>query len=229
MKKLIKTNNQLILDHIFILVRKGAPEAEVLKELGFYYPGIINNHTGLGTAGTYFFFDNFYLELLWIEDEVLYRSTIDQLYNSNMKGSGFLPRFGIAFSLSGTQTKLPFETKKLRWDWMHHGTYLTMSMLENENEPLYFTVPDYMAYKNRLGSESIKPLKNHKFVTNSLTKINFHYSDENNLSAAGKFLSDSMIISFEKGDTNCIELIFDGGKCSRSYDLQNILPLVIIK
>lgn len=57
----------LVLDHCFILVRPGAPEAERLVAGGLIEgPG--NRHPGQGTANRRFFFANGMLELLWLAD-----------------------------------------------------------------------------------------------------------------------------------------------------------------
>src|ERR1700756_4266828 len=54
------------LDHLFVCVSAGGPEAERLAELGLT-EGAPNRHPGQGTACRRFYFANAYLELLWIE------------------------------------------------------------------------------------------------------------------------------------------------------------------
>ncbi|NIP81832.1 MAG: hypothetical protein GWM90_22470, partial [Gemmatimonadetes bacterium] len=55
------------IDHLFIAVSRGAPELEPLQELGFH-EGPPNVHPGQGTACRRVFFENVYLELIWLED-----------------------------------------------------------------------------------------------------------------------------------------------------------------
>jgi len=55
------------LDHVFIRVSRGAPEAEHLVQFGLR-EGQPNIHPGQGTANRRFFFINAMLELLWVED-----------------------------------------------------------------------------------------------------------------------------------------------------------------
>ncbi|MCV6608112.1 MAG: VOC family protein [Campylobacterales bacterium] len=57
----------MILDHIFLCVTKSAPEAEILKNFGLD-EGSSNVHPGQGTANRRFFFENFMIELLFIEN-----------------------------------------------------------------------------------------------------------------------------------------------------------------
>jgi Glyoxalase-like domain len=56
-----------VLDHVFILCAPGAPEADLLLRLGLR-EGAPNTHPGQGTACRRFFFQNLYLELLWVAD-----------------------------------------------------------------------------------------------------------------------------------------------------------------
>lgn len=55
------------LDHVFLCVSTGAPEARRLLELGLT-EGAPNRHPGQGTQCRRFFFQNAYLELLWVVD-----------------------------------------------------------------------------------------------------------------------------------------------------------------
>ena len=55
------------LDHLFILVAAGGPEAARLSELGLV-EGAVNRHPGQGTACRRFFFHNAFLELVWVDD-----------------------------------------------------------------------------------------------------------------------------------------------------------------
>lgn len=55
------------IDHLFITASRDAPEVEQLRRLGFH-EGEPNVHPGLGTACRRIFFENAYLELIWLED-----------------------------------------------------------------------------------------------------------------------------------------------------------------
>jgi glyoxalase-like protein len=55
------------LDHVFVCCAEGAPEAERLVRLGLT-EGSPNTHPGQGTASRRFFFENAYLELIWVTD-----------------------------------------------------------------------------------------------------------------------------------------------------------------
>ena len=57
------------LDHVFVCVSQGAPEAEQLIQFGFR-EGTPNVHLGQGTANRRFFFRNSMLEFLWVENSI---------------------------------------------------------------------------------------------------------------------------------------------------------------
>jgi len=55
------------LHHFFILTARGAPQADLLSDIGMI-EGAGNHHPGQGTANRRFFFSNTVLELLYIRD-----------------------------------------------------------------------------------------------------------------------------------------------------------------
>jgi hypothetical protein len=55
------------IDHVFVMCSAGAPEAGALVRAGLV-EGSANTHPGQGTANRRFFFDNMYLELLFVSD-----------------------------------------------------------------------------------------------------------------------------------------------------------------
>ena len=55
-------------DHLFITTSVGAPEADRLLRAGFA-EGEPNVHSGQGSSCRRFFFQNAYLEFLWVENE----------------------------------------------------------------------------------------------------------------------------------------------------------------
>ena len=55
------------IDHIFIFV-DSKQSADELIDFGLS-EGSGNVHKGIGTANRRFFFENFYLEILWVENE----------------------------------------------------------------------------------------------------------------------------------------------------------------
>ncbi|MEL6846826.1 MAG: VOC family protein, partial [Bacteroidota bacterium] len=58
----------MLIDHIFIFSDTEGSEADLLVKAGFA-EGSSRIHPGQGTRNRKFYFDNFFLELLWVHDE----------------------------------------------------------------------------------------------------------------------------------------------------------------
>jgi len=69
----------LVIDHIYICVTKQAPEAKALQDAGMQLASGTDHHTGQGTAAVFFYFENIYLELIWVEDAEELKSADKQL------------------------------------------------------------------------------------------------------------------------------------------------------
>jgi hypothetical protein len=112
---------QLKLDHLFICVQPEAPEAEHIKEFGLI-EGRRRPHPGQGTTNVCFFFQNAYLELLWLCNAEESKSPI-------VRPTGLWERcrwretqacpFGIAFRrVASDSLELPFST------WNYYAPFL---------------------------------------------------------------------------------------------------------
>jgi hypothetical protein len=98
------------LDHLFICVSPGAPEAERLIELGLV-EGPRNTHPGQGTANRRFFFANGMLELLWVADEAEAQSEMAQptlLWERWSKRNSGASPFGVILRPADGDSTPPF-------------------------------------------------------------------------------------------------------------------------
>jgi hypothetical protein len=113
-----------VLDHVFILCARGAPEAEALLRLGLS-EGPPNVHPGQGTACRRFFFQNLYLELLWVSDAGEAQSPPTQptrLYSRWAARRAGASPFGLVFRPSGEGEEAPFPS------WAYRPSYLPAPM-----------------------------------------------------------------------------------------------------
>jgi hypothetical protein len=125
----------LQLDHIFICCDPEAPEAEQLIAAGLI-EGTRNKHPGQGTANRRFFFENGFVELLWVHDENEARSEITRktrLWERWSQRQLDANPFGICFSTANPELdRLPFDS------WAYRPQYLPpdKSILFQEGAPL---------------------------------------------------------------------------------------------
>src|SRR5262245_25602124 len=108
------------LDHIFVCTSTGGTEASHLADFGLV-EGAPNTHPGQGTACRRLFFDNAYLELLWVcnpsesQSELTRPTRIWDRWTS--RDSEVCP-FGFAFRPGDSETRAPFAS------WEYSPAYL---------------------------------------------------------------------------------------------------------
>ena len=97
---------------IFLFGLQRAPEAKALEDAGLRAFGEITHHSGQGTASKVFLFENAYLELIWVDDELAATKNkastgIDMRTRAQWKQTEASP-FGVGFHY------LPGKVKPLR-------------------------------------------------------------------------------------------------------------------
>jgi hypothetical protein len=230
MKKILQ------LDHIFIWVKKDAPEIEIFKKAGF--TGIISGvHKGQGTAGKYIFFLNFYIELLYISDQT------EALNNLDNFGCNYIERskcrqnksssLGLGLKMTSFDLKeIPFSYKEYKSIWMRENGLLMATNNQNLNDPVVFILypnmefPNYNSIEemlsdnkpddfkqNHIHDNGIKTLTSYKIITTSSSEI------VKNLSENG--------INIDNGKMEKLELTFDNNMKNKEIDLKPNFPIVI--
>ena len=104
--------------------------ADRLEDSGFA-EGSRNHHPGQGTANRRFFFDNAFIEFIWVEDEDEIRSDLvapTRLWERmNWRESGASP-FEICIRPSGPgQVEIPFSTFAYAPDYLPPGDHIPMA------------------------------------------------------------------------------------------------------
>ncbi|MFW9842748.1 MAG: hypothetical protein ACFFES_17800, partial [Candidatus Thorarchaeota archaeon] len=83
----------LELDHVYVCVAREAPEARLLQDAGLRLANDTAYHMGQGTASVFFFFENVYLELFWVDNmeelEQADKQFADKLNHVDSGGSPF--------------------------------------------------------------------------------------------------------------------------------------------
>jgi hypothetical protein len=130
------------LDHLFVRVERGAPEAEVLRRAGVVGEGRLSRHPHQGTASKAFVFAGGYLELIWVEDEALADHAFGDLAFATRPC-----RFGVGYRRCG-DGKLPFDVHPFAPD-------PNISIAESSRDvraPITFVVPDAYAFRGGEGA-----------------------------------------------------------------------------
>ncbi|MGK7904539.1 MAG: VOC family protein [Hormoscilla sp.] len=227
-------NFPLELDHILVWVQPEAPEAQILTELGLQRSGY-GEHAGQGTASYFFFFENSYLELIWINDERAARDNtartgIDFCHRSRWRETGASP-FGIGWHrLTPTIEELALFPVKYSAEWMAPESYLEFSNnFKQATEPLYFVVPEYISVtQNRQNPEKFMPelSDTHPLGVKKVTSVQITLGQEGELSPIASELSRHTPVAIEPGDRPLLELTFDGGSQGKTLDARPTLPIV---
>lgn len=83
----------MMIDHIFIASQQQGKDAEQLVNLGFI-EGSSRVHKGQGTTNRKFYFNNFFLEIIWVHDE-------QELCHERNKQMGLADRIANSIQLAG--------------------------------------------------------------------------------------------------------------------------------
>lgn len=206
----------MLIDHIFIRVRPGAPEAAGLADFGLA-EGSGNRHPGQGTANRRFFFANAFLELLWLEDEAEARSeaTRPTMLFERLSDPDASP-FGICFRPEpGDGARPPFA------GWRYQPAYLPPGVecdiaLAPLAEPMWFHIAPG-GRPDALPPGRAQPLA-HRIPLREITGVK--------VVQPRCLPSVAVPVDFAEGEAHLLELTFDGGVQGRSHDFRPALPLI---
>lgn len=215
------------LDHIFICTSVGAPEAQQLVDFGLT-EGAPNRHPGQGTANRRFFFENAFLELVWVEDIEEAQSELVRptgLWKRwSQRDSGAVP-FGMCLRpATGTQASLPFKA----WDYRppYLPPELSIQMLDQSSDatlPLLF----FLAFGRRPDSvdDARRQLMTHSSGVRTITRVSV---TSPSLGAAPWTSVERQVreLRFLSGAPPLMEIEFDHQRRDGVADFRPGLPLV---
>jgi hypothetical protein len=218
---------ELELDHVFVASREGAPELEPLLRLGFN-EGAPNVHVGQGTACRRLFFENAYLEFLWLQEaREAAAPTIASTHLAQRcaPGSGWNP-FGLCFRpVAGAPLHLPFNT----WDYRppYLPPELSIPMAESagcSQEPLLFALP-FAQRPDRYPPDKRQPLE-HASGARRLTRLVLHQPGEE-WSDSLRAVAALGLVSLQRSRAFLLEVEFDSLRQGRAVDLRPAAPLLL--
>ena len=223
----------LELDHVYVVVAPGGAAAiQALRRVGIIVDSFVARHDGQGTASRGAFFDNAYLELLWVDSSVAVDSLhrvdhVDFLRAAAWRQSGASP-FGIGLHfLTGTASALTVPARLDSAPWLRPGTYYIL--LRQPQESLaaeMFIMPADRAVTSWLERfRSRRPdLFSHALGGRRITGIIVRGSSHQRPRAADL---DTRLVRFEEASSPALVIEFDGGHFGQTWDLRPALPLIL--
>jgi hypothetical protein len=152
------------IDHIFIFTKEGL-ETDKLIEFGLT-EGSGRKHKGIGTQNRRIFFNNFYIEILWVsnENEAKKNQNLGIWNRYDFKNTNY-SRFAIC--LKNTKDTDSIFKNAIKWkpDFLSNDQFV--EILTNETMPWIFRFP---LNRNKYLSENT----NHKSGLQSLSKATLH-------------------------------------------------------
>ncbi len=192
------------IDHIFIFSNKNGKEFDDLVNFGFT-EGSSRIHPGQGTINRKVYFDNFFLEILWVidEKEIQSETTAEtKLWErSQFKKNKYSP-YGLCLVNSNTTDKLFEKSKIYQPNYFPKG--MSIDIITNEQNPELpwtFRLP-YRGKKK----EHNEPIEHRNRIT-SLTGAIFEIDNGN--SEFESYFENVDNIEFNKGNRTILILEFD--------------------
>lgn len=209
------------LDHVFVASSVDAPEIQVLDEAGFV-EGPAHDHPGQGTASRGIFFENAYLELIWLTDARAAStppvSRTGLAHRADPRGDASPFGFGLR-SPCEPASDPPFETWGYSPAYLPDGFAFAMGANSEElGEPLVFVLP----WSRAATWESPSHPNGARRLT-SVTLVQDFRSPSRALSA---FL-ELGLVSLEEGVGPLLRIELDSGVQRERLDLRPRLPLVL--
>lgn len=211
----------LELDHVFVAATSEGPEMEVLTDAGFL-EGPQNDHVGQGTASRGIFFENAYLELIWLTDPDVARGPAirrtrlaDRL---GPAGAGSPLGFGLR-STEDPVPRAPFRTWPYTPPYLPSGTAFAMGAnAEVVSEPLLFVLP----WARTPGWE----LPPHRNGARRITRVTLVHPAGPASEELRTFRALGLV-SWEEGGEPAVRLELDHGKGGGQCDARPVLPLTL--
>jgi hypothetical protein len=193
------------IDHIFIFTDNNGKIAEELVSFGFI-EGSSRVHAGQGTSNRKFYFDNFFLEILWVHNDAEIKSElikpIGLWQRAEYKRNNFSP-YGLCIVNTDNTNKLFEYAFNYQPEYFPKG--MTIEILKNESQPQLpwtFRLP-FKEQKKHADEPT-----NHSNGIKRLTKAKFQYHGSVTDKYLENFKGESMI-EFSKSSDYGLTLTFD--------------------
>jgi Glyoxalase-like domain len=223
----------LELDHIYFVVSPGGDSSiATLRRAGILVDTGVARHDGQGTASVAAFFENAYLELLWVDSSV----TVDSMHRldaadfaraSAWRHSGATP-IGVGLHLlRGTARDLGIPFRLDSADRLGPGmSYVLLRQPEESLAVDMFIVPDNRAVTSWLTRYMTRhpEVFDHPMGARRVTGVLIRGRPNQRPRAADL---GPRLVQFREASSPLVEVEFDGGRRGQTWDLRPILPLIL--
>lgn len=222
------------IDRLFICVRDGEQATNFLEKLGLKSHQSIIRSVSQGTLSKIFFFNNLYLEIIWLEREISQKreeltTTINFKARANWKQNKMSP---VGIGLSGdlqnrNNNSFLLDTHFVK-DLILDDLFCCFQQnCKNYLEPFIFLLPEYLTVRDNLqiiNSESVE----HPLGVTRVTNIRINLlRGRRRSSNILKILNSSNILQVEYSDNPLIEITLDCGVSRQVIDTRPVLPLIL--
>lgn len=224
------------LDHVFIVVTPGAAaEIAALRAAGFTVASDARKHDGQGTASVAAYFENAYLELIWVDSSVAvtpeHAKTAQWFRDAaSWRMNGHSP-FGFGLRrMAGDTSALPVPVRREAASWLRPGeAYELLHQPADSLAADFFVVPARTAVPRWVARarEREPELWQHANGSREITLVRALGLPHQH-PAALRVLQPGRIET-EHAASPVIELYIDGGVRGELVDLRKTLPLVIVR
>ncbi len=207
------------IDHIFIFSKNGGNEADKLVEFGLT-EGSSRIHPGQGTTNRKFYFDNFFLEILWVVSEKEIQSELTaktKLWERSQFDVNGKSRFGLCLVNSESTDKLFNRSENYQPNYFPKG--MSIDIITNEQNPdlpWTFRLP-YRGEKK----EQNEPT-NHKNGIRKLTHTEFEIPLNKDEKEFKTHFQSCENIDFKNGQRNHLTLEFDNKSQKKEMEFDKL-------
>jgi len=231
----VMSGTRYALDHIFFFSDGFAPEVAYTEQQGFRSWPFPNTHTGQGTTGRYIYFDNAYIEYLWIDDADaadanVQRANSDFNTRNNWRNDPTISPFGIGLRDLREGDTHAFDTSVYTAEWMEGDfeLYPTESAPDSR-EPWVFFLPSQITANPReqFGGRAAQQL-DHPNGARIVTAITLILPIGQEPSRTLRTLAADGLISIDHDDEHRIEIELDHGEQGQVSDMRSHgMPVIL--
>lgn len=212
-------------DHLFICVDKPASEAEQLIAFGLV-EGASNCHPGQGTENRRFFFQNTFIELLFVVDRGELNSDLTKPTKLSerfpVRADNVSP-FGLCFRPAAENSKVPFPSCSYQPQYLPE--HLDVKVAQSpSSEPMWF----YLSFGSRpdsVSGDKRQPLV-HDCGFKNITSVSVCAPEIESFSETAIIVNSLTEVEFLEGKEHLLSIGFDGETQGKEKDFRPLLPLI---